>query len=568
VNVTEPSGTLKTPDSPPSPAEERLPEFDSTTDAEACEEAVEAASTGDRGFVVPAASPPTPPRGRLAVNLITNIGVFGFNVLIGVWYTPYLIRHLGTDAYGIIPLISQITSYMIIVTATLNSATNRYVTIALEQNDDEEANRYFNTALFGSALLVLLLIPVAVWAAVDLGSIVNIPAGQEAQTRWLFVCTAAGFFLGALQSPFGVSCFCRNRFDLQNLIGLVQQIVRVGLVVVFFSILAPQIWHVGVAALTAMFFGWGWSIRFWRRLTPTLTISLAHFSRRAFQNLFSMGGWVAVNYLGVILYVSIDLLVVNRMFGTEAGGRYAAVLQWSTLLRMLVGVVGTIFGPTMLTYYAQNDFDGLCRYGQQAVKLVGLLMGLPIALICGFSTPLLQTWLGPTFTDMTWLMTLMTAHLSFNLAVTPLLSVQNVANRVRTPAIVTVIMGFGNLGLAILLAGPMGWGLYGVAAAGAIALTMKNFVFTPLYAAHILHRRLGEFLHETAPIIVATVGTAAACKLLSAVWDVSGWFHLAAFGALVSVAYAVVAYFVLLNREERLLAWSMVPKRIAIGRGK
>jgi membrane protein EpsK len=568
VSIEEPSGDLKTPDSRMSPEEERLPHFDTTTDAEACEEAVEAASTGDRGFVAPAASPQTPPRGRLIVNLVTNIGVFGFNVLVGVWYTPYLIRHLGTDAYGIIPLISQITSYMIIVTATLNSATNRFVTLALEQNDDEEANRYFNTALFGSGLLVLLLVPVAAWATMDLGRIVNVPEGQETQTRWLFVCTVIGFFLGALQAPFGVSCFCRNRFDLQNLIGLVQQIVRVGLVVAFFSILTPQIWHVGVAALVAMFFGWGWSIRFWRRLTPTLRISLAHFSRKAFTGLFSMGGWVAMNYLGVILYVSIDLLVVNRMFGTEAGGRYAAVLQWSALLRMLVGVVGTIFGPTMLTFYAQNDFEGLCHYGQQAVKLVGLLMGLPIALICGFSTPLLQTWLGPEFTDMTWLMTLMTAHLSYNLAVTPLLSVQNVANRVRTPAIVTVIMGFGNLGLAIVLAGPMGWGLYGVAAAGAIALTMKNFVFTPLYAAYILHRPLGEFWHGTVRIIAATIATAVACKVLAATWDVSGWLHLAFFGALVSAGYAAVTYFVLLNREERLLAWSMVPKKFAIGRGK
>ena len=309
-----------------------------------------------------------------------------------------------------------------------------------------------------------------------------------------------------------------------------------------------------------MFFGWGWSIRLWRRLTPTLSISLSHFSRRALKNLFSLGGWIAVNYLGVILYLSIDLLVVNRMFGTEAGGRYAAVLQWSILLRSLVGVIGTIFGPTMIVYYARNDFDGLCLYGRQAVKLIGLLMALPIALICGFSTPLLLTWLGPKFADLTWLMTLMTAHLSFNLAVTPLFSVQNVTNRARTPAIVTVVMGIGNLGLAILLGGPMGWGLYGVAAAGAIALTIKNFVFTPLYAAHILNRRLTAFWGEMVPIIVATVTTAAACKWLAATWDVSGWIHLTVAGALVSLLYAAAGYWILLTREERALAWSVIPK--------
>jgi membrane protein EpsK len=448
---------------------------------------------------------------------------------------------------------------MIVVTATLNSAVGRYVTIALERHNDEEANRYFNTSLFGSVLLVLLLIPLTVWATAYIGNIIVVPEGQEAQTRWLFVCTVAGFFLGTLQSPFGVSTYCLNRFDLQNAISLIQLVARIGVVVVFFSIVTPQIWHVGLAALAAMCLGWGWSIRLWRRLTPSLCISISHFSRVALKHLFSMGGWIAINSIGAILYLSIDLLVVNRMFGPESGGRYAAVMQWSTLLRTLVAVVAGLFGPTMLYFYARHDIDGLSRYGQKAVKLVGLLMALPIGLICGLSTPLLQTWLGPKFADLAWLMSLMTVHLSVNLAVIPLFSIQTVTNRVRTPAIVTMVMGIGNLALAIFLAGPMGWGLYGVAAAGAIALSAKNLIFTPLYAAHILNRRLDAFFWEILPIILATIGMAGIAKLLASTWDIAGWVHLIAAGTTLSIIYAAVGYWVLLNREERALAWSMVP---------
>jgi membrane protein EpsK len=500
-----------------------------------------------------------PARGRFLTNLISNAAFFGFNLVVGIWFTPYLIRHLGTKAYGIIPLVSQITGYMIVVTATLNSAVGRYVTIALERHNDEEANRYFNTSLFGSVLLVLLLIPLTVWATAYIGNIIVVPEGQEAQTRWLFVCTVAGFFLGTLQSPFGVSTYCLNRFDLQNAISLIQLVARIGVVVVFFSIVTPQIWHVGLAALAAMCLGWGWSIRLWRRLTPSLCISISHFSRVALKHLFSMGGWIAINSIGAILYLSIDLLVVNRMFGPESGGRYAAVMQWSTLLRTLVAVVAGLFGPTMLYFYARHDIDGLSRYGQKAVKLVGLLMALPIGLICGLSTPLLQTWLGPKFADLAWLMSLMTVHLSVNLAVIPLFSIQTVTNRVRTPAIVTMVMGIGNLALAIFLAGPMGWGLYGVAAAGAIALSAKNLIFTPLYAAHILNRRLDAFFWEILPIILATIGMAGIAKLLASTWDIAGWVHLIAAGTTLSIIYAAVGYWVLLNREERALAWSMVP---------
>jgi membrane protein EpsK len=480
-------------------------------------------------------------------------------VVIGIWYTPYLIHHLGAASYGIVPLVSQITGYMMVVTATLNSAVGRYITIALEKNNDEEANQYFNTSLFGSMLLVLLLIPLAAWATLNVQSLIVIPAGQETQTRWLFVCTVAGFFLGTLQSPFGVSCFCRNRFDLQNMISVTQQVARVGIVVVFFSVVTPEIWQVGVAALVAMCFGWGWSIRLWRRLTPSLCISISHFSREALKSLISTGGWISINTIGAILYVSIDLLVVNRMFGPDAGGRYAAVLQWSSLLRMIAAIIVGLFGPTMLYYYARHDIDGLIRYGRQAVKFMGLLMALPIGLICGLSTPLLQTWLGPKFVDLNWLMSLMTIHLAVTIATYPLFGIQAATNCVRAPAIVTIVLGAVNLALAIFLAGPMGWGLYGVAAAGAIALTAKNLIFTPLYAAHILHRRLDAFLWEILPISFVTLGTAAMGRLVATMWDVSGWFHLMAVGAAISIVYAAVGYWIILDREERALAWSMIP---------
>jgi membrane protein EpsK len=269
---------------------------------------------------------------------------------------------------------------------------------------------------------------------------------------------------------------------------------------------------------------------------------------------------VAVNNIGAILYLGIDLLVVNRMFGPNAGGRYAAAAQWSALLRSLAGTVAGVFAPTMLYYYARHDIHGLVCYGRRAVKLTGLLMALPIGLVCGLSVPLLEAWLGPKFVDLAWLMSLMTVHLAVTIAVYPLFGIQQATNRVRVPAIVTLVMGAGNLGLAILLAGPMRLGLYGVAAAGAIALSAKNLIFTPLYAAHILQRRWDAFLWEILPLILLTLGTAVVGKLLVATGHVSGWFSLIEAGAGISLVYVPIGYWIILSHEERRIAWSTLPR--------
>jgi membrane protein EpsK len=78
------------------------------------------------------------------------------------------------------------------------------------------------------------------------------------------------------------------------------------------------------------------------------------------------------------------------------------------------------------------------------------------------------------------------APLAINLSVIPLFSINTAYNKVKIPGLVSLVLGVANLLLAILLAKTFQLELYGIALAGAIILSAKNLVFTPLYAAHIL----------------------------------------------------------------------------------
>jgi len=492
-------------------------------------------------------------RGRFIINLGSNIGTLIFNLLIALWFTPYLIRNLGVASYGLIPLITQMASYLSIITLALNSAAGRWITIALERREYGEANRYFNASFFGSLFLIAILAVPAGFAAGHIHKLISVPTGQEFQASWLMGCAIAVLFLNTLLTPFGVSTYCMNRFDLRNLITITEHIIRVGLIVVLFALLTPQLRYVGLAMCAAALTGGAVTLQVWRRLTPVLRLSFAKFDIRAIGKLMSFGGWVAINQVGTLLFLAIDLLVVNRLFGPAAGGRYAAVLQWSALLRTLAGTISVVFGPTVLYFYARNDIDGMVNYLCRAMKFMGLMLALPIGLICGFSAPLLRTWLGPEFVNLAPLMSLMTIHLSINLAVLPLFTIQAATNRVAVPAIVALAMGIGNLGLALLLAGSAGWGLYGVAAAGAIMLSAKNLLFTPLYGAYCLNRSIMVFLKPMFRIIAFTLGIAVTCYGLSRLVTLSGWFRLGGAVIAISLAYLAIVLLTQVSSEERAM---------------
>jgi hypothetical protein len=109
------------------------------------------------------------------------------------------------------------------------------------------------------------------------------------------------------------------------------------------------------------------------------------------------------------------------------------------------------------------------------------------------------------------------------------------------------------LGLALLLAGPVGWGLYGVAAAGAIMLTAKNLVFTPIYNARCLKRSPLVFFRQMLGTGFMTVVTAVSCYGLSRLVDLSGWLRLGMVAAVVSIVYLVVVLLTQVSADERAL---------------
>jgi len=501
---------------------------------------------------------PVQPR-RFGLNLIGNVGQLGLTMVVGIFYVPFLVRHLGPAVYGLVPLISMVTAYMNLITMGLDSAVARSMSIALERKDNDNANLIFNVSLWGSlALTAILLIPAAL-AIVYVDQILRIPAGYEAATRWLFAGTVAAFLLNQINTPFSVSSFCRNRLDLYNIVAACETLTRVGLVVGLFYLLTPRIEYVGLAILAGTMVSTIGTIWLWKALTPELRVHLGQFDWKLLKDLCGTGGWVVVSQLGLMLYLNIDLLLANRFYGPEQGGRYAAVLLLPTLLRTMSIAVGGIFPPTMFQLYARGETDEMVRYLNNAIKFLGLIMALCIGLVCGFSEQLLTLWLGPAFGNMAPLLFLMAIHLCLNLSMYPLYAVPLAANRMRTQGLVALGVGVGNLFLALFLAQVCGWGLYGLAAAGAIMLTIRYFLFTPLYAARILDRPYGTFFRAIPTILLATFATISLCKGILWYSPISNWLQLGIAGTAVSLLFCGLVYW-LLSPPERVALKNMVAR--------
>jgi len=103
--------------------------------------------------------------------------------------------------------------------------------------------------------------------------------------------------------------------------------------------------------------------------------------------------------------------------------------------------------------------------------------------------------------------------------------------------------------------------MYGVAAAGAIMLTTKNLIFTPLYGAHILGIGYGSFACEAIHIFCATLGIAGTGRLISSQFYISNWPTVIGVDLAIACIYLLFSYTILLTKDERAMALRMVAPR-------
>jgi membrane protein EpsK len=460
-----------------------------------------------------------------------------------------------------ISLANSLVMYASIVSSSLDVSIGRFLTIDLNRGDATGANRTFNTALALSVAAISLLLLPAGLCTYFFPALFNVPAGLEFATQFLFACVCFSTLAAILSGNFGVSTLITHRFDLRNVIRSLSLLGRIGIGALGLVLWPGNLWPIAVGILVGAGIGLAGDLWSWRRLTPILHVNRVAIDRSRANALFGLSGWSAINAIGALLLMQVDLLVVNAVFGAELTGRYASVLLFPALIYTLTEAVVAVLSPAITARYAVGEMEGVRRLATRSVKLLGLGLALPTGLLCGFSRPLLNLWLGPEFVGLDILVILLVGHLSVNLAVRPLLYILTAYNRVKVQGLVTLALGMVNVALAVVLARWSGWGMAGVAAASALVWTVKNLIFLSGYTAVQMGLPWSSFL---APLTGGGLGMLCITlggTILSQIWWPGTWLALAALAASTAGLYGIVVYAVALDGADRNLLWRIVRRR-------
>jgi membrane protein EpsK len=493
-------------------------------------------------------------------NLISNSAYFILNILIGLLIVPFYIDTLGIAAYGIIPLATSINSYVMIILAPLDQAISRFLTIHIQRSDATEATKVFNTSLFSIIALILIFTPIVGAIAWFTPDFFNIPDPEQDSVFFLFILIFFASFIGALQSPFSAVMYSFNKIHYINYIAIIRTLVTTCLIVAFLIILPPSVYYVGIAYFCSALFSLFLTISLSRKVYEKFRISIAYFSKKLFSEITTLAKWILVDQIGTLLLLQLSLILVNKELGTAAGGEYALVLIFFNLLWGITGLITSVLSPMYYTYFARGLFGSIHKLSVISVKCVGLVMALPIALICIFSPQLFTIWVGASFAHLSSLLWMLLVPMTMIVAFRPLILSYAAYNKVRVPAIVTILAGILNLILAVILTYIFGFGEYGIAFAFIFAMILRNVVFVPWYTAKVEGVPPALFYYPAIPGFLAfVVLILLGLSLGSIVTIPASLLPIILISGGISIIYIIIVTHMILTIPERKLIRSILP---------
>jgi len=220
-----------------------------------------------------------------------------------------------------------------------------------------------------------------------------------------------------------------------------------------FTCLNKDIAYVGMANFLTEFVILIFSIyAFFRFTKGSVSVNIKLFDKASLGLMSAMASWVIVQQLGDTMLYRIDNIIVNKFWSTKESGILGAFTELGTYTMVISTVIGSLFGPLILQAYSREDHDTVRKMTLDRSVSVGVMVAVMIGIICGFSPIILKVWLGPDFSSYNQWLYLKLFLVPFYSAAGVFAFASRAWNRVRVPAIWTLLLGGLNLGVVWLIA--------------------------------------------------------------------------------------------------------------------
>lgn len=501
---------------------------------------------------------------QLARNMIFNSMLFIINLGISFFLTPYIVKEIGREAYGFIPLISNMIGYTSVITTAVGSMAGRFITMKIYQGDYESASGYFNSVFIANMLLSVLFTVIATIILCFLPQILSIPVHLVSDVKWLFLFTFLTMVLGLCTGILGCGAYVKNRVDVGASRSVVTNFVRVGCILLLFYLFKPSIVYMSLSAFIAGLLGAYYNIEFKKRFLPEINIApKKHFSWSKLKEVTFSGIWNSVNQLSNMLLYQLDLLIANIFISAAATGEYSLAKITPALVLNFLAMLSGSFYPQFNILFAQGKKDELFTLVKKSIKIVGLFVSIAIGILVVYSDSFYNLWIpGENAKMLHWLTIVTVVPMIFGGSINPVFGLFSTTNKLRIPSLVLLGAGILNTTVVFILLKTTNLGIWAIAITGAVQGGLRNALFTPIYGAKCIGQKWYSFFPTMMKAILGLSFVVVTGFAFKTFMPNDSWLTLALTVMLTSVTAVSINIFIIMNSNDRQYLKTIILQKI------
>jgi len=334
----------------------------------------------------------------VARNVTTRYFAIATDALIGLMLLPFNVHHLGPAAYGLWMLTASMTTYFSVLDLGFGGSVVRFVAHYRARRDARGLNEIASTLFVIFSCVGVFAYAVFVLLALNIGRFFALTPDQVSTGRSLMLIIGVYVSLGFPFSIFGGVINGFQRYDLNNLVGVVSSLViaLVNVVMLLAGFTLVQLVMVTTGLRIATYLIYRLNAY---KVFPALSIEPRLFLWSRVRELTGFSVYVSIIDWSNKLNYSIDAVIIGAYLGAASVAIWTVPQRLAEMLQRLTNQFNGVIFPVVVDSDAGKKPERLRTIFIQGTRF-SLVTVIPLAAAMFLlARPLVLSWVGPKFAD-------------------------------------------------------------------------------------------------------------------------------------------------------------------------
>lgn len=451
--------------------------------------------------------------GQLKAGAVLNYVVIFLNNIVGLLYTPYMLRMLGQSEYGLFSLVGSIISYLTVLDLGFTNAVIRYTAKFKAEGKEREQYEMFGMFLIIYSVigLVALLGGVALYANIDSIFSAKMTVDEIAKLKPMFLVLLFNLVITFPMSVFVSILTAYERFVFQKILVILRIILSTVTMIVLLHYGYKAMAMVVVQTVFNVFLLVSSYIYCKKKLKIKVLFGKIRFGFFKEVGIYSF--WIFLNVIMDRIYWSTGHFILGAVAGSAAVAVFGVAVRLEQMYMSFSTAVSSVFLPKLTSMVAKgNDSREISDLFIRTGRIQYCIMILVLSGFFLFGRPFVYYWAGEEYLDAYAIglifMVPLTVPLIQNLGITIL----QARNQMRFRSLAYIVIAVVSFVLQIIWSKDFGY--FGCAAAVALGLVVGQIIVMNIYYYKVQKIDIPRFWKEILKMSVAPLALTAAAYFL------------------------------------------------------